>query len=194
MGIAGIIPSKEVMTPESILIIRPSAMGDIIMASPMLAALRRAYPQARICWLVEPGFADLLRHNRDLDEVILWSKVEWRRLVREKRFLELLHHVLALRRELRSHHFDLAIDAVGLAKSRLLLACSGAKTKIGFDSKEPGSFLLDKIVVKSRNNPEMSSEYKQMILALGVEADNFTPKITLSEAAIEEAHRLLGEY
>ena len=98
---AGIIPSKGVMTPESILIIRPSAMGDIIMASPMLAVLRRAYPQARICWLVEPGLADLLRHNGDLDELILWPKGEWSRLAREKRYLELLRRVIFFRRELR---------------------------------------------------------------------------------------------
>lgn len=179
-------------TPESILIIRPSAMGDIVMASPMLAALRRAYPQARICWLVEPGLADLLRHNRDLDELILWPKGEWNRLVREKRYLELLRRVIALRRELRSHRFDLAIDAVGLVKSRFLLWLSGARETIGFLSKEPGAFLLDRKVSKGKDDPAMSSEYRELIVALGLDPDPFAPRIVVAPEDRTIARQLLA--
>ena len=180
------------MTPEAILIIRPSAMGDIIMASPMLAVLRRAYPQARIAWLVEPGLADLLRHNGDLDELILWPKGEWSRLAREKRYLELLRRIMALRRELREHHFDLAIDAVGLVKSRFLLWLSGARTTIGFVSKEPGAFLLDRQVVKSKNDPAMSSEYREMMVALGLDSGPFAPQIVVAPEDRAIARQLLG--
>lgn len=179
------------MTPESILIIRPSAMGDIIMASPLLAVLRAAYPQARIAWLVEPGLADLLRHNGDLDEVILWPKGEWRRLAREKRFIELLRKVVSLRRELRGHHFDLAIDAVGLAKSRFLLWLSGASTTIGFASKEPGAFLLHRKVLKSQGNKAMSSEYREMSVALGLDPGLFQPKIAVAPEDRAIARQLL---
>jgi heptosyltransferase-1 len=188
------------MTPESILIIRPSAMGDIVMASPMLATLRRAYPKARIAWLVEPGLADLLRHNGDLDEVIFWPKGEWNRLAREKRFLELLRRVTALRRELRAQHFDLAIDAVGLIKSRFLLWLSGARQMIGFLSKEPGAFLLDRKVTKSKDDPAMSSEYREMMLALGLDPGPFAPKIVVAPEDRAIARQLLsslgvtGEY
>lgn len=180
------------MTPQSILIIRPSAMGDIIMASPMLATLRRAYPQARITWLVEPGLADLLRHNADLDELILWPKGEWNRLAREKNYLELLHRVVALRRELRSHRFDLAIDAVGLIKSRFLLWLSGARKTIGFLSKEPGAFLLDRKVSKEKDDPAMSSEYRQMIVALGLDPGLFVPQIVVAPEDRAIARQLLG--
>lgn len=175
-----------------ILIIRPSAMGDIVMASPMIASLRRAYPQARIAWLVEPGLADLLRHNGDLDEVILWPKGEWRRLAKEKRYIELLRQMASLRRELHRHHFDLAIDAVGLLKSRFLLWLSGARTTIGFTSKEPGAFLLDRKVVKSQGSPAMSSEYREMIVALGLDPGFFPPKIVVSAEDADSVRKLLG--
>ena len=180
------------MTPQSILIIRPSAMGDIVMASPMLAALRRAYPQARIAWLVEPGLADLLGHNRDLDELILWPKAEWNRLAREKRFIELLRQIAALRRELRRHHFSLAIDAVGLVKSRFLLWLSGARETIGFVTKEPGAFLLDRQVVKSKGNPAMSSEYREMMVALGLDPGPFVPQIVVAPEDRASARQLLS--
>jgi heptosyltransferase-1 len=59
------------MTPPSrILLIRLSAIGDIVMASPLIAALRRAYPQAHIAWLVQAEGAPLLRHHPDLNQVI----------------------------------------------------------------------------------------------------------------------------
>jgi heptosyltransferase-1 len=192
MEIAGIRPSEGGMTPESILIIRPSAMGDIIMASPMLAALRRAFPQARICWLVEPGLADLLRHNADLDELIFWPKGEWNRLVRERRYLELLRRIMALRRELRGHRFDLAIDAVGLVKSRFLLWLSGARETIGFLSKEPGAFLLDRKVRKGKDDPAMSSEYREMIVALGLDPGPFVPQIFVASEDRTIARHLLA--
>jgi heptosyltransferase-1 len=182
------------MAPASILIIRPSAMGDIVMASPLLAALRRAYPKARIAWLVEPGLADLLRHNGDLDELILWPKGEWNRLAREKRFIQLLRRVTALRRELRDQHFDLAIDAVGLAKSRFLLWLSGARQTIGFLSKEPGAFLLDRKVVKGKDDPAMSSEYREMIVALGLDPGPFAPQIVVAPEDRASARQLLGSF
>ena len=182
------------MTPESILIIRPSAMGDIVMASPMLAVLRRAYPQARIAWLVEPGLADLLRHHHDLDELILWPKGEWTRLAKEKRYLELLRRIVAFRRELRSHHFSLAIDAVGLTKSRFLLWLSGARQTIGFLSKEPGAFLLDRQVAKRTDDPAMSSEYREMIVALGLDPGLFLPQIVVAPEDRTIVRQLLGSF
>lgn len=180
------------MIPESILIIRPSAMGDIIMASPMLAVLRRSYPHARISWLVEPGLVDLLRHNRDLDELVIWPKGEWNRLAKEKRYLELLRRIMAFRRELRNRRFDLAIDAVGLVKSRLLLWLSGARETIGFLSKEPGAFLLDRKVVKGKDDPAMSSEYREMMVALGLDPGPFAPQIVVAPEDTAIARQLLA--
>lgn len=176
---------------KNILIIRPSAMGDIVMASPLLAVLRAAYPQARITWLIEPGLADLLRHNRDLDELIFWPKGEWNRLFREKRFVELFRRIIALRRELRSHRFDLAIDAVGLAKSRFLLWLAGARTTIGFDSKEPGAFILDQKVSKENDDPRMSPEYREMTVALGLDPGPFAPRIAVAPEDWAIARQLL---
>lgn len=180
------------MPPSSILIIRPSAMGDIVMASPMIAALRHAYPKARISWLVEPGLTDLLRHNGDLDELIIWPKGEWSRLAKEKHYVELLRRIAAFRRELHARRFDLAIDAVGLFKSRFLLWLSGAHELVGFLSKEPGAFLLDQKVAKSKDNPAMSSEYREMMTSLAVDPGPFLPAVVVSPEDKAIARHLLG--
>ena len=59
---------------KNILIIKPSSLGDIVMALPALSALRRNFPQSRISWLIRPEFAPLLRGHPQLDEIILFDR------------------------------------------------------------------------------------------------------------------------
>ncbi len=65
------------MTAPRILVIRLSAIGDVVMASGLIPALRETSPDAFIAWLVEPAAAPLLRHNPRLDEVIVLPRGEW---------------------------------------------------------------------------------------------------------------------
>ncbi len=181
------------MTPRSILIIRPSAMGDIVMASPMLAVLRRAYPEAKLVWLVEPPHADLLRHHPDLDGLILWPKGRWRKLLRGGQWLTLLRELLGLRRELRSARFDLALDAVGLLKSRALARFSGAKERIGFASKEPGRFWMHRLIPRRVGDVRMSSEYAELMQALGFDPGPFPPRLSVGEKEAAAADQLLTQ-
>ncbi len=102
-----------------ILIVKLGALGDIVHAIPVAAALRRAYPSARIDWLVGPKHRDIL----DLVPVID------RRLV-----LNDSRAVFAVR-ELRVNKYDAAIDLQGLVKSALLARASGARRVVGFTAR-----------------------------------------------------------
>jgi len=57
--------------------VRLGAIGDVVFASCLLPALRQAYPNAHLAWLVEPSAAPLLQNNPYLDEVIVWEKGRW---------------------------------------------------------------------------------------------------------------------
>ena len=59
---------------ENILLIKPSSLGDVVMALPALSALRRSFPQARISWLIRPEFAPLIEGHPHLDEIILFNR------------------------------------------------------------------------------------------------------------------------
>ncbi|MDY7030884.1 MAG: glycosyltransferase family 9 protein [Thermodesulfobacteriota bacterium] len=172
---------------KRILIIRPSAIGDIIMASPVIKTLRKAYPQAYIAWLVEPALMDLLRHNKELDEVICWPKEEWKGLIKRGRFIRLIRKVLHLRNVLRKRRFEIAIDALGLLKGRMLAFLSGAKERISFESKEPGRFLVTKIISRGPNNRFISSEYYYLMQALNITPDEFTMDLVVSQEDQETA-------
>lgn len=112
-----------------ILIIKPSSLGDVVHALPVLAALRRWRPRAHIAWLVGTSFAPLLENHSMIDEVILFDRARYGRMLTNPRILaEFARFSLDLRRR----RFDLVIDLQGLARSAYLTYTSGAKHRVGF--------------------------------------------------------------
>src|SRR3954454_24120978 len=65
-----------------ILLIKPSAVGDVIHTVPVLAKLRARYPTARIDWLLTPPIADLIRHHPALSRAVLFARQDYARLWR----------------------------------------------------------------------------------------------------------------
>lgn len=114
--------------PRRILLIKPSSLGDIIHALPVLAALRDAYPQAHIAWLVSTGFAPLLEGHPLLNEVIPFDRRRFGRMLQNPRAMV---EFLAFLRGLRRRRFDLVLDLQGLVRSGFLAWASGARRRIG---------------------------------------------------------------
>lgn len=153
-----------------ILIIRTSALGDIVFASPLIQSIRRSVPDARITWLAEPAFAPLLEENPDIDEVLLFPKSRWKKFLKSGQFRSLLAEVRALKREFKKREFDLTLDIQGLLKSGLMAWISGAQKKIGLGSLEGSGFLMDRVISKPIDSPHISSEYYALIEAMGWES------------------------
>ncbi len=176
---------------KRILIIRPSAIGDIVMASPMIRVLRQSFPTAYIAWLAEPHVTDLLCHHPALDAVIEWPKSRWKKLFSERRPATLIHNIRCFQQELKRHRFDLVLDAQGLLRSRLLAGLSGAPERIGFDSGEPGKCLMTRIVSRGPSNKKMGSEYHFLMQAIGLPVPWSAPEIGLSPDDELKARRLI---
>jgi len=166
---------------RSILIIRLSAIGDIVMASPLIAALREQYPQARIAWLVQPEGYELLAANEQLDEVIVWPRGEWRQLWQKRRWWTLLRAIVSFVRQLRGRDFDLVLDTQGLLKSGIWAWFSGARRRVGLGSREGSARLMTEVIDKPRDDVRIGSEYRELARQLGLKTDNFCMQISLSE-------------
>jgi heptosyltransferase-1 len=165
-----------------ILLVRLSAIGDVVMATPLIGALRRSYPGAYIAWLVEPAAAGLLRHNPDLDEVIVWPRGEWRELRRAGRHAAWLGAVRDFARGLRRRRFDLAIDAQGLLKSAWWARLSGARVRIGLGSREGSRWLMTRVIREEGDGARIGSEYLHLARALGLAIDGFGMNVALGQA------------
>jgi heptosyltransferase I len=114
-----------------ILLIKLSAVGDVVHTFPVLNRLRRQYPAARIDWVVKPAIAELIRHHPAIDNVVLYADH-----VPSHRWQSAWAAVAAGRRlitELRSARYDLVIDLQGQIRTALLAFATGAPVRIGFD-------------------------------------------------------------
>jgi heptosyltransferase-1 len=109
------------MPDARFLLVRLGSLGDVIHALPAAAALRDAFPQARIDWLIEPKWRRLLEGNPDLTEIISLEKKSAAGLI-------------ATVRKVRAAHYTCAIDFQGLYKSALPAFACGAPRRIGFPS------------------------------------------------------------
>ena len=124
-------PSADVKSRDfrKILLIKLSAVGDVVHTIPVLNKLRRRYPAARIDWLVTPAIAELLRHNPAISNVIEFERDDWSRPWTPTPFV----NYARLAAKLRANAYDLVVDMHGQFRTAVLVLASGAPVRIGFD-------------------------------------------------------------
>jgi len=174
----------------AILIVRLSAIGDIVMASPLIHALRQRYPKSHIAWLVQPEAAALLCDHPELDEVIVWPRAKWRELWHRRRLSALFREVRLFRADLRRRAFALAIDLQGLLKSGLLVWLSGAARRIGLGSREGSQWLMTEVLPRGGEDALIGSEYRFLADRLDLPMRDFDMRIGIGERAERQALQL----
>ncbi len=127
-----------------VLVLKPSSLGDIVHALPVLSLLRRARPQARIAWLVARPFAGLLEEHPLIDELILFDRRRYGQMVwNPAATLDFVRFV----QRLRQRRFDVVLDLQGLLRSSLIALLTGAAERIGpADAREGARWLYTRTV------------------------------------------------
>ncbi|MBC7807082.1 MAG: glycosyltransferase family 9 protein [Akkermansiaceae bacterium] len=127
-------PVSREQASHRILIVLPGALGDIMMGSAILPALRDRYPDAHITWLAHSTALQAIEASPYVDEILLWEGMYWKRKVRTFAWLSWFRAMLAFRRELRCRDYDIFISLQADEWPSLALG-SGASVKIGvFDT------------------------------------------------------------
>lgn len=112
-----------------ICIVKLSAMGDIIHAMVALQFIKKALPDARIDWVVERSFADVLKNNPHIDNIL---EVNLKSLKKQK---SKIFAQVSILKSYSKNNYDLIIDAQGLLKSAIVSRIIGAKVIAGFDKE-----------------------------------------------------------
>jgi 3-deoxy-D-manno-octulosonic-acid transferase/heptosyltransferase-1 len=122
--------------PARILIIRLSAIGDVVRTLPALSTLRREHPNAHIAWAVEDRASGILEGHPLHDEAIVFERRKIVEALKNPlRFHTGLSLVVQFFRTIRSGKFDVAFDFHGILKSGVIAAISGAPKRIGFEKE-----------------------------------------------------------
>ncbi len=173
-----------------ILVVRLSALGDILHVLPAVAALRRGLPGAKIGWLVEDRFRALLEGQPFLDAVHVFDRKTWPRAVLRG---TLGPHVA----EIRDAGYEAVLDFQGNLKSALHLFLSGIPVRYGFGkgySREGSRRFLTHPVIPQGIRISRVEKNLSLVRAMGIPAERPEyPGLILPEAAVTAASAFRGE-
>jgi lipopolysaccharide heptosyltransferase II len=161
----------------NVLLVRLRLIGDVVFTTPILRALRRRYPDARLAYVVEPHAAPVVVGNPRLDEVIVASRPDAPgRLAAD----------LRLARRLRADRYDVVLDLHGGPRSALLAWASGAPRRIGYEVPGRGWMYTERVPRDRRLRPRHSVVNQwDLLTPLGFDAPD--PERDATEMAVTPA-------
>ncbi len=139
---------------NSILVIKPSSLGDIVQTLPAVALVREAHPYAQITWVINPEFTPLLRGNSDVHHVHIFPRGQFRGLGAPG--------LIPWLKQTRKLKPDLALDFQGLLRSALIAKASGAKEIYGMSDGREGSRLFYNRVAKVNRREHAVERYLKL--------------------------------
>jgi lipopolysaccharide heptosyltransferase I len=139
------------MDSQKFLILRLSAVGDVIRTLPAVKALKEHTPSCSITWIVEEPSQALLKSQPEVDEVILFPRRKWTQGIKSLGGIwGTVGEMRELVKDLRRRKFDVVLDFHGILKSGVLSFLSGSPKRVGYDrmSTKEGNFLFSNVKVK----------------------------------------------
>lgn len=155
-----------VLLPSRVLIIRPSALGDVCRSVPLAASLHAAWPQARVEWLVQDAFAPAVAAHPGVGGVVPFARSRLGQWFRPGVAVEAFNFV----RGLAGAKYDVVIDAQGLLRSGVFALATRARLRVGFENAREMGWLGTNIRVPAPRSMHAVDRMLKLLEPLGVPA------------------------
>ncbi len=194
---------KNIPSKIRILIVRLSAIGDVIRTLPAVHLIREELPEAYLGWVVESAPHSLIKGHPEIDKFFVFPKKQIQQAIKKADFKEARRLLKEFGAELKAERFEIAIDLQNLFKSGIVAMLSGAKTRIGYGLGREGSkfFLTDHVTppYKSHQMTQFVQWQMELVRRLGIDGDvRFVlPDYSPEEATINQflhKHGITGNY
>jgi heptosyltransferase-2 len=175
--------SLKELKPRSIVIRMPNWIGDLIMATPILTDVRRAFPEAHVTAMSRTPICDLLSEDPDINELFCFSKVSgFGRRSGKRDIIE----------KLRRGNYDLGILLTRSFSSAWWFWQGDVKRRLGYNGNARRLLLTDPVhMPKNIDSQHLVVTYKTLLQPLGIELSSSRPRLYLTEQEIQEAKALL---
>lgn len=178
----------------NILIVKMSAIGDVIHTLPALNALREHFPDAHIAWLVEEAASGIVESHQAVDRVLISKRQRWLKGLLGPSCLENVKGIFRFVKELRDTTYDWVIDFQGLLKSAIMVGLCRGKQRIGYDKTREFSYVvLDERVPPYDMDKHAIFRYVNLIKHLGVNTFDVKFNIPLGEKEKSNVRRMLRQ-
>jgi heptosyltransferase-1 len=147
-----------------ILIVKPSSLGDVVHALPVLAALKKQYPNCTVDWVVASELAGLIDGHPELDKVWTINKSRWKD---SSRIGKTIAELWQLRANLKGRKYDLVLDLQGLLRSALISRFTASPIRVGFTEAREGSTLFYTHKITGGKDVHAVSRYMKIAASVG---------------------------
>jgi heptosyltransferase-1 len=183
-------PDLSARSFERILLVKPSSLGDVVHALPVLHGLRARYPDARIDWLVAPPFASLIEHHSDLSGTVLFDRGRFGRIGRSAK---VTGEFRAFLRELRAARYDLVLDLQGLFRTGFMTWATRSPVRIGFREAREGAWVFyNRYIPRLEDDAHAVDRNYRVATVLGFADVPVSFDLALTSRTRREAAELLG--
>jgi lipopolysaccharide heptosyltransferase II len=172
------------------LIINPFGIGDVLHSTPIIQAIKAAYPDSFIAFWCNQRCAGLLKNNPALNKVFPLSRGDIKKIYQQSKWVA-LENSLKLFLGLGREKFDVVLDFSLDHRYGLVTLLAGIKKRIGFDYKNRGKFLTDKIPLKGYADRHVVDYYRELLKPLGIESKTYNLEFPATEASIQKIKKML---
>ena len=150
---------------KNILVVKLSAIGDVIHALPVSYAIKETFPDSKLTWVVEPPAYDLLKINPCVDKIIIFRKKEFKTLK------GLARNFFPFRKEIQAENYDAILDLQGLFKSAAIAFFAQSNIKLGICNMRELSDKISKPVIGEHAKGHIVERYLDTARAIGCRVD-----------------------
>ena len=172
---------------KNILVVKLSAIGDVIHALPVSYALKEAFTDARVTWVVEPPAYPLLVDNPYIDDIILFEKKKFKSLG------GFLQNIGPFKARLQQTHYDAALDLQGLFKSAAIAWLSGAPVRLGTCNMRECSDKVSRPVIGPHAQGHIVERYLDVARELGCPVHKVVFPMEISDRDADLAARIMQQ-
>lgn len=161
-------------TFKNILIVRTDRIGDVVLTTPSIKALRQAYPQARLTMLVAPATESIVRNNPYLDEVMVDDRLN---VHKQAGFFKLVW-------EVRKRRFDLAVIFYTKRRTNFLCFLAGVPYRLGYKNEKFGFLLNHPVEDRRHEGKKHEAEYcLDLLNVIGIQSHDLELQISFDPSA-----------
>jgi len=176
------------------LIVNPFGIGDVTFSTPLIEILKKSFPDSYIGYVCNRRVSDLIVTNPHLNKIFVYEKDDFREAWKRSKS-ECIKKILALLAAIRRERFDISIDLSLNYQYSMFLEFLGVRRRLGFNYRNRGKFLTDKIGMDGFDNKHVVDYYLDVLRLLGIDTDRYEirPRIYASDADLRFADKALRE-
>ena len=172
-------------TLKNILVVKLSAIGDVIHALPVSYAIKETFPDAKLTWVVEPPALELLKMNPCVDRIILFQKKEF------KTFTGFAKKFFPFKHELQEEQYDAVLDLQGLFKSAAIAFFANSNIKLGICNMREMSGRVSRPVIGKHSRGHIVDRYLDTARAIGCKVKEVVFPLEIPEAEAAKAQEIM---